>query len=256
MNYLPLSRAEQRGLRRKAEFLCRVVTPNADAFAFCPIPGCGRMPQARAGKGLSLTHCRRHIQHRNRHGSFWKGTYSAFDLLPYRRAAESYLKANLADLWVSHALKALQALMEQAGPVERIVDVLHMKPDRKARAAFARLRRAEVPPLRLLVDYLAITGAVAEDPIRPGGEPNEYCLTQIGKAALRKASGYHSVYAPGMQYDRYPRSSGLALRFMGRALDSACEHVKARHLSAFLALKVARYGAREARVQNGRELGR
>lgn len=247
MNYPPLSRAEQRERRRKAAFTSRTVTPDDNALKACPIPGCGRPPQARAGRGLSLTHCKRCVQHRNRHGSFWKGTYSAATLMPHRRAAESYLKANLADFWIAHALLAIQGLLDGAGPVERIVDLKHMKPDRKARAAFARLRRAEVPPLRLLVDHLAITGAVQEDPIRPGGEPDDYRLTQIGKAALRKASGYHSVYGPNSRYDVYPRSAGILLRVLGQKLDRACEHVAHYHLEAIQALKAERMG----RVTNG-----
>jgi hypothetical protein len=244
MNHPPNSRAEQRGLRRKAEFLARAATPTDDAFRACPIPGCGRPPQARAGRGLSLTHCRLHIQHRNRHGSMWKGTYSANALKPFRHAAECYLKANLSDFWVAHALQAIQGLLDSAGAVQRMVDVKRMTPDRKARAAFARLRRAEVPPLRLLVDHLAITGAVQEDPIRAGGEPDDYRLTQIGKAALRKASGYHAVYGPNSRYDVYPRSAGLALRIMGRELDRACEHVAHYHLEAILVLNAERMRTR------------
>lgn len=247
MNYPPLPRVGQRELRRKAEFISRAVTPDANALRVCPIPGCGKPPQARAGKGLSLTHCRFHIQHRNRHGSFWKGTYSASDLKPYRQTAESYLKAHLSDFWISHALLAIQGRLDGAGQVERIVDLKHMKPDRKARAAFARLRLAEVPPLRLLVDHLAITAAVKEDPIRPGGEPDDYRLTQIGKAALRKASGYHSVYGPKNRYDAYPRSAGQFLRIIGRKLDRACEHAAHYHLEAMLALKAERTG----RMTNG-----
>ncbi|MCZ8377034.1 MAG: hypothetical protein O9342_16800 [Beijerinckiaceae bacterium] len=240
MIYPPQSRAEQRELRRKAGFTSRVSIPNENALRVCSIPGCGKPPQARAGRGLSLTHCRLHIQRRNRHGSFWKGTLSAAALKPYRHAAESYLKANLSDFWVSHALLAIQGLLEGAGPVERVVDLKRMKPDRKARAAFARMRRAGVPPLRLLVDHLAITGAVQEDPIRPGGEPGFYLQTQLGKAALRKASGYHSVYGPDSRYDVYPRSAGQFLRIIGRKLDKACEHVAHRHLEAVLALKAKR----------------
>ncbi|MCA3564294.1 MAG: hypothetical protein IOC90_09985 [Methylocystis sp.] len=179
----------------------------------------------------------------------WKGTYSAADLKPYRRAAESYLKAHLTDLWIAHALLAIQALLDGAGPVERVVDLRRMTPYRKARSAFARLRRAGVPPLRLLVDHLAITGALREDSIRPGGEPDDYRLTQIGKATLRKASGYHSIYGPNSRYDVYPRSAGQFLRIIGRNLDRVCEHVAEYHLDRILALKAERIG----RSQNGIE---
>lgn len=159
---------------------------------------------------------------------------------------ESYLRPRLADFWIAAALAAIGGLLEAAGPNERVVDVLTMPPARKARAAFARMRTKGVPPLRLLTIHLAVTAAVSDDPIGPGGDPDEYRLTQIGKAALRTASGYHSVYGPGNAYHRYPRSSGLALRHIGRALEEACEHAAAQHLAAILALKVERYGPRNA----------
>jgi hypothetical protein len=227
-------------------------TVDEGALAFCPVPGCGRPPQRRAGRGLSLTHCRYHVQYKNRHGSYWKGTYSAADLRPYRRAAESYLKRHRADFWVSAALVALRASMDGAGPRERVVDVLTMSPHRKARAALARLREADIPPERLLAIHLAVSAAVAEDPIRPGGDPSEYRLVQVAKAVSRQASGYHAVYGPGARYDRYPRSSGLALRHLGRMLEADCEHVLEKHLVAVLRLKQERYGARERVVRGGK----
>lgn len=235
-------------------FMLLVTTPNEDALPLCPIPGCGRPPQARAGMGLSLTHCRYHIQKRNRHGSFWKGTYSAGQLRDYRRAATSYLKTHVEDFWIAAALTAVRSILDGAGPAERVVDVLTMRPPQKARAAFARMREAGVPPLRLLTIHLAVSGALKQDPIRPGDEGNDYFLTQVGKAALRTASGYHAVYGPGNRYDRYPRSSGLALRHIGRSLDEACEHVVAEHLAAILALKEARYGGRYAAAMAGEPL--
>ena len=96
--------AFRRPCRTPGPFACLVATPNDDALRTCAIFGCGRPPQARAGRGLSLTHCRYHVQKRNRHGSFWKGTYSATDLKDYRRAAERYLKAHADDFWIAAAL--------------------------------------------------------------------------------------------------------------------------------------------------------
>ena len=246
---------KRRLTRAEAEtFACQAATPNDGALVFCPVPGCGRPPQARAGRGLSLIHCRYHVQFRNRHGSLWKGTYSAADLRPYRRAATRYLGPRHGNMWIAAALVALQSLLDRAGPNERMADVARMKPEDKARQAFARMRREAVPPLRLLVNYLAVSMAVAEDPIGPGGEPDEYRLTQIGKAALRTASGSHAVYGDGAGYHRYPRSSGLALRRIGAAIDKACEHVASEHLSAILASKREWYGARDGSNVSG--LGR
>ncbi len=210
------------------------------------------MPQARAGKGLSLTHCRYHVQYRNRHGSFWKGTYRAADLRDHRRAAERYLKAHLDDYWIAAALKAIAGTLEGAGPNERVVDTLTMRPAHKARAAFARMRERSVPPLRLLIIHLAVSAAVKDDPIRPGDDGSEYRLTQIGKAAMRTASGHHSYYGPGNQYDRYPRSSGQLLRRIGWTLEVDCEQVAAAHLDAILAFRNENYGERDRTVRVGK----
>jgi len=222
-------------------------TPNEGAFKHCAIPGCVRPSQAYAGDGLNLTECRYHCQRRGRHGDYVKETYSSAQLAPYRSAALSYLKAHKGDLWIGRALTAIQNLMDGAGANERVVDTLRMKPPRKARAAFARMRVADVPPIKLLTNTLAVSLAVREDPVRPMGVFDEYRLTQIAKVALRMASGYHAHYGVNpqgkvIQYDRYPRSSGRYLRLMGKALDEACEHVVTEHLEAILSLKVQRHG--------------
>ncbi len=244
--------ALRRPCRTPGPFACLVATPNDDALRTCAIFGCGRPPQARAGKGLSLYHCRYHVQKKNRHGSFWKGTYSAAQLKDYRRAAERYLKTHLDDFWIAAALTALRTTLDGAGPNERVADVLRYAPPHKARAAFARMRERNVPPLRLLAIHLAVSGAVVEDRIGPGEDGGEYRLTQIGKAAMRTASGYHSYYGPGNQFDLYPRSSGRALRLIGRTLEEACEHVMAEHLAAILAFKSEQYGARDRTVRVGK----
>ncbi len=241
----------RRKAAHKAALLARVNNPDPEAMPRCAIFGCGRPTQAGGTKGLSPTHCRYHVQYKNRHGSFWKGTYSATELRPYRRAAESLIKANIGDAAVALALSALGSLLANAGPNERVVDVIHSKsPERKAHAALARMRTKKVPPARLLAIDLAVSACVHEDPIRGGGD--EYRLVQIAKAAHRQASGYHAVYRPGSRYDRYPRSSGRALRSLGEMIDQCCDVAAAHHLSAILELKVARYGKREQVVRGGK----
>ncbi|MDQ0475248.1 hypothetical protein [Labrys wisconsinensis] len=221
-------------VRSKAEAQGRAAMPH------CCIPGCGRPPQAGEGRGLSQFHCRYHVQFKNRHGSYWKNTYRAAELRPYRRAAEKYLREHPEDKWIKLTMSALDSLMQRAGPVERVVDVLIMPPRDKARAALARLRRAEVPPEQLLTVFLAVAAAVAEDPIGPGGEPGEYRRVQVAKAAHRLASGYHTDCG----YHRYPRSSGLALRYLGRMIEEQCEWVDEYHVEPVVALKIAMAGPR------------
>jgi hypothetical protein len=257
-----------RGGDRKAAFLRRISTPDQDAFR-CPIPGCGRPSQARAGKGASPYHCKFHIQRRNRHGSFWKTSYKAAELLPYRRAAERWIKTHLEDAESARSLQALRGLLANSGPVQDPATIKTLPPRAKARGALARLRRAEIPPERLLAIVLAVSAAVREDPIGPGGPPQEYRRVQIAKAVHRLASGQHRVgekvrmvregnratiepTGETYRFSEYPRSSGQALRHLGRMLDECCAWVLARHLAAVVALKVERYGARDINVTNGK----
>ena len=206
----------------------------------CCVTFCGRPTEAGAGKGLSLTHCRYHLQRRSRFGSFWKGNLPAATLRPYQQAAARFIAAHQADAWVSAAMKGLDATMVGAGPKRHPSDTSSrfVSPRDKARAALARLREAEIPAERLLVAYLAVAAAIAEDPIKPGGEPGEYRRVQAAKAVFRLASGYHSVYGPGprQRFDRYPRSAGRVLRELGAMLEEVCEHVRDEHLPAIIAM--------------------
>lgn len=223
---------------KRGTFAQAIAEPNEDAPPLCSILGCGRPTEARAGKGLSLTHCRYHVQYRNRHGSYFKGTYAAAHLEPYRRTALRYLGPRASrDSWIKHAIIALQAVLNGAGPVERVVDAKRIKPRHKARAVLARVRENGATPMRLLVNYLAAVMALAEDQIKPGADGGEYLMTQIGKIVHRMGAGQHTGW------DRYSRSSGLVLRHIGRAIDTACELVAAEHLKALLECKAEWYEA-------------
>lgn len=241
------TRSPDEARRQRSEFHRRLMTRGGNSARTCAIPGCGRPPQGRAGQGVSPSHCKYHVQWKSRHGSFWKGTYSAADLKPYQAAAERFLKDNPADFWVAAAIKATDAAMAGAGPAQRVVDLKWRGPDSKAAAAFARLREAEIPPERVLRVCLAVSAAVAEDPIRGGGDGSEYRRVQMAKAVNRLASGQHSYYGDERYeagYHRYPRSSGRFLRALGVRLATLCEHVVDAHLDAILAVKIERFGPR------------
>jgi hypothetical protein len=113
-----------------------------------------------------------------------------------------------------------------------------LPPQDKARAALARLRKAEIPPERLLAIHLAVTAVLREDLVGPGSGniPDEYKLVQVAKAAHRLASGPPNVLG------KYPRSAGLMLRHLGRMIDGCCEHVAREHTAAVLTLKTELYG--------------
>src|SRR6476620_10106856 len=101
-------------------FLRRIATPNLHASAVCPIIGCGRPSQARAGNGASPIHCDRCIRRKNRHGDFVKKTYTADEFRPYRVSVERYLKGIPRDNYVVHAELALAVLLDSSGPVQRV----------------------------------------------------------------------------------------------------------------------------------------
>lgn len=233
----PLSANQKHRVTRLAE------TPADAALTYCPIPGCGRLTRRQAGRGFSQYACQYHDQWKSRHGSYWKRTYTRAQLKPYRSAARIYLHRHREDDHIRQALRSLDFLLVGAGPNHRVVDTLTMKPREKARAALARMRKHEVPSSRLLEIIFAVSAAVAEDPIRPGGEPHEFRRVQIAKACMRQASGQHSHYGLTLSYHRYPRSGGLLLRHLGAALDGAADWALHHHLRGAITLKQERYGA-------------
>ncbi|MCJ2132298.1 hypothetical protein [Methylobacterium sp. E-045] len=238
--------AKARGIRPATlEIRERAAMRGGDALPMCPT--CGSPPAARAGEGLSQIYCRQCCQRANRHGSHFKTTYPAATLRPYRHAAQRFLRAHLLDTWIVHALHALAALMDHAGPVERVVDVYRLPPADKARAALARMRRREVPPERLLVNYLAVCCAIATDPISPGSETANYRRVQAAKVCARTAASNDGYYSDRLKNERYARSTGQALVHLGRWLEEACEHVETAHLAAILEL--ARAGTTAAPSQ-------
>jgi hypothetical protein len=196
----------------------------------------------KAGAGFNPYHCKYHVQFKSRHGSAWKGTYTADHLRPYRAATRALLKRPALALEVRRTLNDLDRLMQDAGRFESVAAARYLFPEKKARAVLARMRRQEVPAERLLVNHLAVTAAVREDPIGPGGEYDEYRLTQIAKACLRLASGYHSDPGEAGGYALYPRSAGRMLRILGGLIDRECRPFTVEYLDAILELK----GQREA----------
>ncbi len=219
---------------------------NEEAPISCSVPGCGRAPEARQGNGFSPFLCRYHREHRSRHGSPLKRSYTAAELRPYLKAAESVVKANAGEQYLGWSLTSLSALLAHSGPVRRVVDLGRLAPDAKARASLAMLRERNVPPARILAVTLAVLAAIEEDPFGPGGDRVLFCRVQIAKALRRRASGTHVVYeGTGVRWDRYPRSSGRVLERLGAVVEEACEFAIDHHLAAVLDLKKARYGGQK-----------
>jgi hypothetical protein len=206
-----------------------------------------------AGLGLSSFHCRKHVEHKARHGSHWHTTYSAAELKPYLAAANSYLRPRQeSDRFIKTAIKAIALLLEEAGPTEIATRLKGMSAAKRARVALARLRVARIRPERLVAIVLAVTALIEEDPA--SHRTKEFRRVQIAKAIHRLASGTHRVWEYEGHNGRkrrtelhaFPRSSGPVLRLIGRKVEELCDFVVDKHLSGVLALKVKRYGRHPA----------
>ncbi|WP_041802056.1 hypothetical protein [Rhodopseudomonas palustris] len=220
----------------------------------CVIPSCGRPTMAAAGKGLAAFHCRKHVEHKARHGSHWHGTYSAAELKPYLAAATSYLRPRInADKFISAALASIEGTLEAAGPTEIATRLKGMPASKRAKIALARLRVGGIKPERFVAIVLAVTALIEEDP--GSHRTKEFRRVQIAKALHRLASGYHRVWELPDDRGRlrkvselhaFPRSSGPVLRLIGKAVEQPCEWVVDKHLASVLNLKVKRYGRHPA----------
>lgn len=159
----------------------------------CVIPSCRNPTMKAAGLGLAAFHCRKHVEHKARHGSHWHGTYSAAELKPYLAAATSYIRSRAqSDRFIKHALNAIGILLEEAGPTEIATRLKGMSPAKRARIALARLRVARIKPERFVAVVLAVTALIEEDP--GSHRKKEFRTVQIAKALHRLASGYHRVW--------------------------------------------------------------
>jgi hypothetical protein len=219
----------------------------------CTILGCGRPTMRAEGSGLAAFQCRKHVEHKARHGSHWHGTYTARELKPYVATATSFVHVRAkSDPFIKEAIRVITSLLEEAGPTEIATRLKGMPANKRARVALARLREASIGPERFVAMVLAVTALIEEDP--GSHRVKEFRQVQIAKALHRLASGYHRVWEhqdhngrrQRIELHAFPRSSGPVLRLIGKAIEEPCEWVVDKHLSAVLALKVQRYGRHPA----------
>ncbi|WP_461325303.1 hypothetical protein [Bradyrhizobium diazoefficiens] len=159
-------------------------------------------------------------------------------------AVQRFVTAKQEDVYLLAAEANFERLLQNSGPAQRVADLQYLPPTGKARAALARMRTRNVHPKRLLTIALAVSAAVQDDPVRPIGISGEFRITQIGKRALRTASGYHAVYGPRSRYDRYPRSAGRMLRLLGKQMEEAADPAM-RYLEEIIELKGKLFGVRQ-----------
>lgn len=193
-------------------------------FTMCRVIGCGRPARAGTQEGLDTRWCRSHADHYSRHGSPYKGSYEARQISHYRKRALDWLDAHKDSATVRNAIDRVTTLYAAAGPHVEAFRLRGLSPDARAKAAWARLRKAKVDPLRVIAAWLAIEMAIGDDP-----QPEtklEFKQVQAAKLVHKMASGTHKSWGEGpaaKSLHVYPRSRGRVLRYIGADLQQASE---------------------------------
>lgn len=214
----------------------------------CSLIGCGNDASANLPSEGAVSICRYHIQYKARHGSHWYATYRAADLKPYIRSATRWVETNRSNADVVMAALWLKGLLENAGRAELAHSIKGQLATRRAKFAFARLREADIKPVRILSIYLAVCALIEDD--RGSHRVEEFRVVQAAKAVHRLASGSHQRWdipltngttAP-LAMHTYPKSSGIVLRIIGRQIEECCRAVAERAVDEIRDFKRAAYG--------------
>ncbi len=124
---------------------------------------------------------------------------------------------------VRNAVGRVRTLYEAAGPHVEAFRLRGLSPEERARAAWARLRKAKIDPQKVVVAWLTIELAIAGDP-QPDSK-REFKRVQAAKLIHRLASGTHKRWENGpggaQELHVYPRSRGRVLRHIGKDIDGA-----------------------------------
>jgi hypothetical protein len=212
----------KRRQRRKTEVKSRAKEPS-HMFSRCRVVGCSRPARAGTEDGLDTRFCRPHADHYARHGSPYKRSYTGKEIAPYRTAALAWLEKHQDERWVRNAIHRVRTLYETAGPHVEAFRLRGLSPEARAKAAWARLRKAEVDPFRVVAAWLAVEIIMKNDP--QGERKVEFKRVQAAKLVHRMASGTHKRWGEGdaaIELHVYPRSRGQVLRHLGVALEEAC----------------------------------
>jgi hypothetical protein len=146
-------------------------------------------------------------------------------------------------------MRALHCMgLLQQGFVEPAQDIKWRTPEYKARVAFARMRETSIVAERLLAIHIATAACIEDDAF--AHRTTEYRIVQTAKALHRLASGSHYQYewptADGrivpIAVHNYPRSSGMVLRVIGKAVDEACGSIAEAALEPVRSEQREKYG--------------
>lgn len=208
---------------RKNEVKARAAEPS-HMFSRCRVIGCGKPARAGTDDGLDTRFCRSHADHYSRHGSPYKRSYTSKEIAPYRKAAMAWMEANEGDFYVRNAVDRVKTLYEAAGPHVEAFRLRGLSPEERAKAAWARLRKAKIAPRRVIAAWLAVEMIIRDDP--QAETKAEYKRVQSAKLIHKMASGTHKRWGDGpnaKELHVYPRSRGRVLRHFGGELERAVE---------------------------------
>ncbi|MGV8865061.1 MAG: hypothetical protein ACOH2T_28415 [Pseudomonas sp.] len=216
-------------IKRKAEVKDRARNESWEVSR-CRVVGCGNPARASTDDGLDRLFCRSHAEQYSRHGSPYRKSYTATQVRPYRAAAVAWLTANKDDPWVRNSIDRVKGIYSSAGSHVEAFRLRGLSPEERADAAWARLRKAGVDPLKVVAMALAVEMIIRDDP--QADHKAEFKQVQAAKLVHRLASGTHKRWGEGAastELHVYPRSRGRVLRHIGEAALEVCELVVDHH---------------------------
>ena len=217
-------------------------------YSRCRAADCPNPPRAGTTDGLGRLYCRKHHDHYQRHGSPFKPSYKASELNPFRKIALKWLEENRDNAWVKSAVAAVRQLYQSAGPHVEAFRLRGLKPRQRAWAHWARLRAAEVNPVKVVSAWLAVEMALVSD-AQSDWRP-EYKRVQAAKVVHRMASGSHRKWTQSrldgsgtwtQELHVYPHSRGKVLRHIGEDLEKACALLTEHCLDSCLSVQPGRH---------------
>ncbi len=203
----------------------------------CAVLHCPRAPTGATTSGLNRHYCKAHEDQFERHGSYFKKSYTATQINPYRRAAFAWLEAHAERRTVMVAVAAVRRLYENAGRHVEAFRFRGLPPKERASAAWARLREAGVDPGLPLAALLAVA-MIERDDTQPESR-REFRRVQVAKIVHRLASGSHKRWPRELGGGRvgvtelhvFPQSRGRVLRIIGEQLEETAGLIVEHHLT-------------------------
>lgn len=216
----------ERRKKRRSDVKRRLVDASHEA-SYCRIHGCTHRTTSETGKGLNRLYCRPHEEFFERHGSHNHRSYSAADIAPHRRAAMRWLKEHQGEAHVVRAMRGIQSLYTAGGPLRTAFRLSGLSPAERSREAWARLREAQIAPVKPLAAWLAIEATIRANVQRD--HRSEFKRVQAAKVVHRLASGSHKRWErtgkAALEMHKYPASRGRVLRHIGEQLEQAAEFI-------------------------------